>query len=134
MGIKVTNKGPEPKYFYYGAKPSLNKTNTAFNEKKKESTEKDLVNPLFNFDNTFTENFLKVQQTDLAQAVPYVRLEIIDLTGKTITDLNVTFFQKQIDFNGLNSKEKYADRPTLSLENIGLKTDKASRLYLLYKC
>lgn len=112
-----------PNYFYVGNEiPS--KCNTIVPERKaKKNNASDLLNPLFNFDRSFGEDLLKLKPIDLAQSVPYISIKIMDLGGKVLDDLNVSFFQKQIDFSKINGPERFTDRPLLSLSSVEISTD-----------
>lgn len=117
-----------PSYYYVGKAPSKIKNKIS---QEKTKTNGDILNPLFNFDKSFTDNLAKVTQLELAQSVPYIRLDIVDFSGKSINNLNVSFFHKQLDFNSISQEERYSDRPTLSLQNIDITISEASG-YICY--
>jgi len=120
----------KPEYFYVGKAPAkVSAENNSLREKTK--TNGDLLNPLFNFEKSFTDDFSKITQLELAQAIPYIKLDIVDFSGKSVNNLNVSFFHKQIDFNAISQEERYSDRPTLSLQNIDISISEASG-YICY--
>ena len=80
----------------------------------------DTDNPVYNFDQSFVENFQALSPAQLAQAVPYISLCSLDINGKVLTDFNVTFFQKAVDMNKISGQTRYADRPQLSLQSLNV--------------
>jgi len=121
-----------PKYCFVGKEPTKDHVvKTNFTIRVKNNTASDLINPLFNFNKKFTEDFSKITQAELAQAIPYIKIDIVNLTGEVVTNLNASFFQKQIDFNNAGKEARYGDRPTMSLQSIDISTDEASG-YLYY--
>jgi hypothetical protein len=112
----------KPKYFYLGDAPKIA---TGLDPKEKDTTDNKLTNPLFNFDKTFSEKLNKITPLELAQSSPYIKLDIVDLEGNTKTNMNVAFFQKQINFDEI-SKGRSADRPLMSLIGVDIWTSEAS--------
>jgi hypothetical protein len=126
-------KEKPPSYYYIGEKDPASKIKTIIpSAKKKSNSEKDLFNPLFNLDKNFGNNFAEVLATDLAQSVPYISIEIINLDSKKIDNLNVDFFHKQIDFDKIKGAGRYNDRPLISLNKVTITTDQSTGGYLYY--
>lgn len=84
------------------------------------------VNPLFNFRQEFIDQLNSITPLELGQSVPYVRLEIMDLKGKVLDDLNLSFFHQPININKISEQERYTDRPLMSLKDLDITTDNAS--------
>ena len=119
-------------YYYIGNKIDLSTlSNQSISSKVNTKTNNDTFNPLFNFDSTFSNNLNSLTPIDLGLAVPYVDIKLLSLDGTVIDDLNISFFQKQIDFSNINDKTRYSDRPVMSLDNVEFSTDQASRLSIL---
>lgn len=114
-----------PEYFYVGdSAPTKTKTITP-TRKQKSNNASDLVNPIFNFDRSFGENLLKLNAADIGKSQPYISISIMDLGGKELDNLNVSFFHKQIDFKNINSVERFNDRPLISLQSIEITQDQS---------
>ena len=123
-----------PAYYYIGnSSPTKIKATTKPSPKNKNNNEGDLHNPLFNFEKSFGDNLLKLTTADLAQAQPYINIEIKDLGGKTISNLNVDFFQKQVDFEAIKGPGRFSDRPLISLKDIQITTDQSSGYFYFVK-
>jgi hypothetical protein len=127
------SKEKTPSYFYIGNKaPTKTKSISIESKQKNENNEKNLFNPLFNFDKTFGNNFDKVTPLDLAQSQPYIALKIVNLDGKTIHNLNVDFFQKQIDFEKIKNEGRHTERPLISLKQVTISTDQSTGGYIYF--
>lgn len=114
-----------PEYFFVGdSAPTKCKTQTP-SKKQKNNNASDLVNPIFNFDRSFGEGLLKLTPLDIAQSEPYISISIMDLGGKVLDNVNVSFFHKQTDFKAVNSPERFSDRPLISLQSIEITSDQS---------
>jgi hypothetical protein len=81
-------------------------------------------NPLFTFPKNFDTKLQDITPLELAQSMPYISLELIDLDGKVIKDLSIEYFQSQIDMTKLGSlDQRYPDRPNMSLKGVEIKLD-----------
>ncbi len=115
-----------PSYFYVGnTAPSKIKT-TKPSSKSKNKNETDVFNPLFNFDKAFGQKFGQIKPVDVGSSQPFISLKILDLAGNEKSNLNVNFFQKQINFNEINKEGRYTDRPLISLKSVEITTDQSS--------
>lgn len=121
-----------PQYFHV-SKTALTrvKKNTP-QLKSKSNNDSDLINPVFNFSKTFGDNFLKVKPIELGASEPYISLEIMNLAGQPVQNLNVAFFQKQMDFKAINGVGRYSDRPLISLKNVEISTDLSAGSYFYF--
>jgi hypothetical protein len=116
----------EPSYFYIGKyAPEKYQTKTLSN-KSKEKNDKNIFNPLFNFDKSFGEKFSQIKPVDVGSSQPFIDLKILDLGGKVKSNLNIDFFQKQINFNEIKGVGRYTDRPLISLKSVEITTDQSS--------
>jgi len=122
---------PNVNYFHVSFKTPEKSSQSISKKEKDQKADLLLSNPYFNFDASFIENLNKLTTLDISKSQPYVSLELIDINGKPLDNLNLSFFQKQIDFNKINNDLRYSDRPELSLKSIDITTDQASG-YLFY--
>lgn len=118
-----------PKYFYLESAPTKIKSAANPSKKSKGNNDSDLYNPLFNMDKDFGINFSKTKPIDIAQSQPYIKLEVLKLGGEVISNLNIDFFQRQIDFTTINGPGRYTDRPLISLKSVEISTDQASGFF-----
>jgi hypothetical protein len=119
-----------PQYFYVGnSAPTKIKSAVKPTKKVKGGNDTDLYNPIFNMDKNFGINFSKTRPIDIAQSQPYVNIEILKLGGEVVSNLNVAFFQKQIDFSAINGPGRYTDRPLISLKSVEISSEQSAGFF-----
>lgn len=93
----------------------------------------DKNNPVYNFTSDFVSQFQNISSTDIAMAVPYLRLSSLGANGEVLEDYNLQFFHKTIDMANVSGPARFSDRPTMSLKSVRLHTDAAQGTIALTK-
>jgi hypothetical protein len=116
-------------YYYIGSQGSAPRTENKITNSIQ--NDGDSFNPLFNFDQSFISSLKSISELEMATAQPYVSLSLLDLSGRVIDNLNLSFFHKTLDMEEISSGKRFSDRPVMSLKDIIIETDLAGG-YLYY--
>lgn len=103
------------------------------NEKLKLTAIEEGRNPLIQFSKEFIDNIENINQVDLAHAVPYIRLELLDLNGGVLKDYTRDIFMAYPDLSKPFPKDvRYPNRPLASLIGVEIKKDLGSGTGYIY--
>jgi hypothetical protein len=84
----------------------------------------DEFNPQFAYTQETIDEIQNIAPHDLAEAVPYIRLVLLDLEGVELVDFTKEFFFKNPDLTQpFNGDIKYPNRPIASLVGVTIKKD-----------
>ena len=121
----------KPAYLSVGPQPT--ETIIPLDNSITEPTQKkDLnFNPIFNFDQSFVNSLQDISAVELGSSVPYVSLRLVDFDGSIINDISMNFLHKPVELDKISTKERFGERPLMSLKDIEIKTNLAAG-YLYY--
>lgn len=114
-----------PKYYYFGDKPPKGRFTRLVKNSRK-------IHSVFNFEQSFIEELYSFSSLNLGLSVPYISLKTIDINGDIINDLNLDFFFHTPEYDQSINRQRYGERPPMSLQSLDVSTDNASG-YHYYK-